>query len=285
MIGVVSNSKKNNGVVLYIKQNDKFKICPAGTISVTAKLNTLTAFYHLEPYYTTGNVFCLQPRQPLSFKEVFYYLTVIELNKWRYPTSRTADYEFLDMLIPAPNSIPQWVKDFNYISLIDHGKKEKAKAKVINTEGWTKVKIGDLFNLEKGKVSISKLTLGGNTPLVTNTVLNNGVNGCLDQGKRLLKGGSISIRCHGTTAMMSFYQPNDFYATDTVIVASLKSGKRLTLKQGLLVCALLELQAFRFNFYSKLVVNKLKNLNILLPLKGGEISPPADLFTNCVMSQ
>lgn len=142
---------------------------------------------------------------------------------------------------------------------------------------WQEVRIGDLFEVRPTKaykMTNSKLfATSGNTPVVTNSSLNNGVSGYVNL-EPTEKGGMITYS-DTTTSEGIFYQPKDFVGYSHVQgLYPLKYQDKWS-KNALLyfVCAFRKAAFGRFDYANKFNRNIAREMKVLLPLyPNGEIA-------------
>ncbi|MBO7126655.1 restriction endonuclease subunit S [bacterium] len=79
----------------------------------------------------------------------------------------------------------------------------------INTNGWKKFKIGELFTTVLSKDDIQpKNIVQGDTPLISSGKTNNGIVAFIESKKsKLWNPGTITVDMFGK----AFYQPNPYY--------------------------------------------------------------------------
>jgi len=114
-VNFVSRTSKNNGVSALVELVDNITALPAGLITVAVGGSVMESFVQTEPFYTGRDVYCLNPKQILSFNEKIFYCICIRKNKYRYSYGRQANRTIKDILIP--DTPPEWIKNITTISL------------------------------------------------------------------------------------------------------------------------------------------------------------------------
>lgn len=110
--GVGINGVKGK-VILNAKDGARHKPKPAGTITVAAGGSVLETFLQAEPFYTGVSNLCLTAREKMSDQAKLFYCALIRANKFRYNYGREANPTLPDILFPAPDCLPDWVKKTN----------------------------------------------------------------------------------------------------------------------------------------------------------------------------
>ena len=111
-IPFVSRASTNNGIVAFVKRIGELPPNPAHTISVACSGTVLSTFYQPVEYYSGRDVYILKPRSNFTKSEMLYYCTAIEKNKYRYNYGRAANKTLRDILVPAPDKLPDWLNDY-----------------------------------------------------------------------------------------------------------------------------------------------------------------------------
>jgi hypothetical protein len=113
-INFVSRTSKNNGVSARVKMHHDVTPIPAGTISVAAGgAYVMESFLQPAPYYSGRDLYYLVPRIPLSTQAKLYYCVCLKCNRFRFSYGRQANSTLEELLVPPPEEIPKWVKEFS----------------------------------------------------------------------------------------------------------------------------------------------------------------------------
>ena len=142
--------------------------------------------------------------------------------------------------------------------------------------GTNHCKTFDLFDFitsfERGKSGRAKSLLDGDLPLISTQESINGISAFVDRGKvdKVYPSGRLTISTNGSSCC-AFYHEYDFAANPDVFVITLKE-RFLRDSFPLFLCAAVNSQSWRFNYYRKFSQDHLKNLTIQLPVdEEGEI--------------
>lgn len=254
-IPFVSRTKKNNGVLSFVKEDVSHKINKSGTISVALVGNVMTSYYHNYDYYSSQGMVILKPKTKLTEYELIFYCLCLQKNFVKYNYGRIPDKQLSEILLPK--KIPDYVNTKN-IPLIKHTYK---RYKTIDLEP---VLISDYFDLFIGKkiVSLNEL-IKGDTPVVSATEFNNGVSLYANITPEF-NFKALTISKNGSVGEV-FYQEDPFCATKDVIV--MKPKFQFTNSIGIFISVILKLYfKTKFSYGRKITINKLNNAIIPLPL-------------------
>ena len=128
-------------------------------------------------------------------------------------------------------------------------------------------KYDKLFDIKKGeRIVVSKLSEKGKCPFVSSTDKNNGVSHRLNI-KPNHKKNTITVNYDGSVGEV-FYQPDDFYALDSVNVLYPKFELNQFIAMFLIV--MIKKEGYRFNFYRKWGVERMNETQIYLPIKDND---------------
>ncbi len=135
----------------------------------------------------------------------------------------------------------------------------------MDTSTWGEFRLGDLFEIKKGKRLTSEDQTEGTTPYIGAIDSNNGVANHIGQ-KPLHTGNTISLTYNGSVGE-AFYQPDPFWATDDVNVLYLKPEQGvLNEKKAHFICTLLKQERYRYSYGRKWVLQSMKDTVLKLPL-------------------
>lgn len=262
-IKFISRTDKNNGVSAYVQKMDDVEPNPANTISVAGGGSVLATFFQQEPYYSGRDIYILIPKKQLSEVEMIFYCYCIRKNKYRYNYGRQANKTLKDILIPG--GIPEEWKNLS-IEKINTLKADPVNRinLDLNTENWSYFSLVDLFNVSASRDElIDDLTLGGKTPYVTSSEINNGVTDFVAE-ESTNKACTITANRGGSVGYF-FYQPMSYKATP-VDVRILIPKFNINTYIGLFLKTVLQLEKYRFNYSRKMGSDRLAKFKIKLPI-------------------
>lgn len=280
-INFISRASKNFGIIGKVRKVPLIEPYDAGLITVTLGGSYLLAsFIQPEIFYTAQNIKVLKPKHILTFSQKLFYCLCIQQNRFRYSShGREANVSLDNLLIP--DKIP---KKFDKYSLNDIGKDlskafKKSNLK-LNTALWKYFQLHDLFEVSASKDKlINKYTLGGGTPYITSSELNNGISSFVEEPPSN-KAKTITANRGGSVGRF-FYQPRDYLATP-VDVRILTPKFEINQYIGLFLTTILKKERYRFNYARKMGTDRLGYLKIKLPSKNG--NPDLELMEQFIKS-
>ncbi|MBO5950411.1 MAG: restriction endonuclease subunit S [Fibrobacteraceae bacterium] len=137
----------------------------------------------------------------------------------------------------------------------------------LNIENWTSFRLGDIFDIKKGKRLTSEDQTIGNTPYIGAIDSNNGIANYIGQSPTH-NGNTITLSYNGSVGE-AFYQPNAFWATDDVNVLYFKKENGVEFNEhiALFICAVLKKEKYRYCYGRKWVLESMNETRIKLPTK------------------
>ncbi len=259
-INFVSRKTTRNGVVARVKKIENIEPYPKGAITVTLGGSyLLTAYVQQREFYTAQNIRVLIPKKNMTIEEKLFYCYAISLNRFKYQAfGREANKTFDDLEIPE--TVPEWVRNKKiYLDDFKGNNKKKSKVKLDNMKYFNLI---DYFEMFAGKYYDKDLYKEGNTPLISASDLNNGIQEMISLEAKFPK-NSLTI---GKIGITTFYQPKDFLATSDVTVLVPKF-KEFNVNVGLFLKTLIELEKYKWSYGRQIRLEDCKKLRIKLPSK------------------
>lgn len=139
----------------------------------------------------------------------------------------------------------------------------------LNTSEWKEYRLGDLFEIKKGKRLTSEDQTEGTTPYIGAIDSNNGVSNYIGQAP-IHEGNTISLSYNGSVGQ-AFYQPIPFWATDDVNVLYFRD-KTISFNRNmaLFICTILKQEQYRYCYGRKWVLDSMNETMVKLPTKDGK---------------
>ena len=152
----------------------------------------------------------------------------------------------------------------------------------LDINNWKEYRLGDLFDIKKGKRLTSEDQTEGSTPYIGAIDSNNGIANYIGQ-EATHAGNTISLSYNGSVGE-AFYQPMDFWATDDVNVLYFKSSNGVVFNQqlALFICTILRKEKYRYCYGRKWVLESMNETRIKLPSKDN--APDWEWMENYVKS-
>lgn len=183
-VNFVGRSSENHGVSAVVSPIADMPPYEAGLITVAlggSKL--LSSFVQEAPFYTAQNVAVLRPRIPMTFQQKIFVCLCIRHNRFRYSAfGREANRTLRTMIIPAPSDFPTWLATDTESEIATLRRPfNSALTPSLNVKSWSNYKLGELFDIKKGRrLTKSNMTFG-NTPFVGASDSSNGYTATIGQ--------------------------------------------------------------------------------------------------------
>lgn len=138
----------------------------------------------------------------------------------------------------------------------------------LDISNWKEYRLGDIFDIKKGKRLTSEDQTEGTTPYIGAIDSNNGIVNYIGQ-EATHAGNTITLSYNGSVGE-AFYQPIDFWATDDVNVLYFKSSNGVAFNQylALFICTILKREKYRYCYGRKWVLDSMNETKIKLPSSG-----------------
>ncbi len=267
-IAFVSRKMGDNGVSAFVEPIDGLPPALSGELSVALGGNgVLSTFLQERPFYTGRDVAILTPRHQFSKATLLFYCMCIRANRYRYNYGRQANRTLRSIVLPSPDKFPDWVDS----TAVDRftGADQPADPKSLTLSDptqWPEYRLGDLFQIKKGKrLTKARMTFGA-TPFIGAIDNNNGLTAFIGQ-PTIHQENTITVNYNGNGVAEAFYQPTPFWCSDDVNVLYPKFP--LTPAIGLFVTTVIRLEKYRFNYGRKWHLERMRAAVIRLPQKDG----------------
>ena len=259
---LISSKGDDNGIYGFFNIKNYYK-APFITVPSTGTIGQ--AFVQEKDCSVDDNCLVLIPQNKLNKEELFQVAFQIRLNKWKYKYGRQITPKRLVEQKIKLTKIKISYKDF-CDRLIPEEKKRR-KIKINKDVRW--VKLANLCNIEK-KTALPQNQMGlkGKTPYVTTSSKNNGVSNFVNEEPNT-KAKCLTVALNGSVAE-TFFQFDDFITSGDNAVLTLKNNYNPYLL--IFIGFMIERQNWKYNYYQKLSLRKLKNFQIPIPFdKKGNI--------------
>lgn len=135
----------------------------------------------------------------------------------------------------------------------------------LNKENWMEFRLGDYFDVKKGKRLTSEEQTDGTTPYIGAIDSNNGLANKIGQNP-IHEGNTISLSYNGSVGE-AFYQPTAYWATDDVNALYFKEENEYEFNEyvGMFIATILKQERYKFSYGRKWVVKAMENALIKLP--------------------
>ena len=228
---LVSNSTADNGIGDFIA--DRPDNVWSNFISVAYGSGTGIAFYHEQKAFVGETVMALVPKFNMTPSVGIFIagvLTRYGADTYKYERKPKVDEyrtEVTIMLPATPDGQPDWAYMDAYMSEVlkkeevfaEHLASLTAEAVVdghpLDTSSWKAFRIGELFEIRKGRRLTKAAQIEGDTAFIGATMFNNGVTAFIGNNEHVFPGHCLSV-CYNGAVGVTFFQKDDFWASDDV---------------------------------------------------------------------
>jgi len=257
---LISSTGEDNGIFGFFNISNNYQ-APFITVPSTGTVGQ--AFIQEQDCSVDDNCLVLMPIKKLSKEELFQIAFQIRLNKWKYRYGRQITPE---RLATQKISLIESKLSYDKLSKKFLPKKSK-KIKVLENKNVKLIKVNDLCDIQK-KTALPQNALEENgTPYVTTTSKNNGISNFVNEEPNT-KAKCLTVALNGSVGE-TFFQFDDFITSDDNAVLTLK--KKYNPYLLFYIGAMIKNHRWRYNYYRKLNISKLKKMTIPTPYKNGSI--------------
>ncbi|HEX4029133.1 MAG TPA: hypothetical protein VHX20_02160 [Terracidiphilus sp.] len=265
-IAYITNGFSNNGVVGFVKPKSSDSVYRFTGLAVSAFGE---ATVQIPPFIARGNggsgLVVLEPLKTMTADQLGYVAAHFNTQiRWRFSWSRMATVDRLKALeIPRLNS--RLVR-YQIRPLLP------ARAEVTNPSWkpqFREFPLDSLFRLEAGDYYNASDLPEGDIPLVSCGDRNNGIMGFVKVPETKTYCNKLTISFNGMDTLTTKYHPYRFAAKDDVAICSPRNP--LKLATLFFVQLMMGREKWRYNYYRKCFMEKLKRQTVALPAKNRRI--------------
>ncbi|MFX0593307.1 restriction endonuclease subunit S [Melissospora conviva] len=192
----------------------------------------------------------------MSLQEKAWWAQCIASNRYRYNFGRQANRTLASLELP--DGVPEWVRSAPVPTFKG---KNSAQPLVLDTRLWREFRIGDLFELRRGRNVVKREMSPGSTAFVSASSADNGITAWINLAPDFT-GGQITINSNGSVGE-AFYQPYPFIASGDVTV--LLPNRPMSPAAALFFCTLARADKYRWNYGRKWGLTKIRESVVKLP--------------------
>jgi hypothetical protein len=261
----VSHGSSFGGVIGYVLPMPQDKVFQFDGIAISSFCE---ASVHVPPFIGDGRsgngLVILEPRDELNLKQLAFSASYINIAlKWRFSWYKQTT---VDRLRRLPF-------DFSIIPEAEFPVAESLPSYVVNPRREVDLKfepviLESLFEIENGEYhNVSKLN-SGTTPVISCKDEDNGIIGFYDISSSNIHPPGLTIACDGHP-LTTKRHPYSFAVMDNVAVC--KPRRQLRPTTQFFIQLMLNRERWRYSYYRKCYIDKLKRFKIPLPIKDSEI--------------
>ena len=276
----ISASMSNNGVTDKVNPEIVEKKFAGDCITIVNNGHAGEAFYQNEEFTCSHDVNILRLKDyKMNVSVAMFLIPFIKKEKFRFNYGRKWRYERMgNSEIKLPVDVkgnPDWgfmenyiKKSFDMSPMVKKAKKLKRMTETTDSKlEFKKFKTfaySDIFEIKKGKrVVMTTLNQTGNNVFVSAIDHNNGVS-CYSDLKPNQKGNTITVNYDGNGVAEAFYQPDPYWALDSVNVLYPKF--ELNPYIAMFLITLIKKEKYRFSYGRKWHKERMGKSQIKLPV-------------------
>lgn len=262
-VNFVSRAMGNNGVTARVDVS--VPSARAGEMSVALGGNgVLSTFVQPEPFVCGRDVMILTAiDSAMMVEEKLWWARCIWENRYRFSYGRQANRTLGSMLVP--DTVPDWVAK---TPLPTHEGLTRAAGTPVplsdpNAGEWRDFRLGDLFDIKKGKRLTKAARVPGPTRFVGASEKNNGITD-MNEVVPIFPAECLTVVYNGNSVGYAFYQDEPFFACDDVNVLLPKTV--MSRWTQLFVAAVIKHGRSRFTYGYKWTLARMKETTVRLPV-------------------
>lgn len=212
-----------------------YDVSPEYADAITVSCNGVgcgSVFYHDGQFAITGDASVMQEKQEMTREAKLFVAAICDslfFAKYSYAEkcNPAGLAEELISLPATPDGQPDWAYMDAYMSEVlkkeevfaEHLASLTAEAVAdghkLDTSGWKAFRLGDLFEIRKGRRLTKAVQIEGDTAFIGATMFNNGVTAFIGNNEHVFPGHCLSV-CYNGAVGVTFFQKDDFWASDDV---------------------------------------------------------------------
>ena len=254
----ISNGLSNNGVVGLVtpEPNDKVFRVPSICVSAFAE-----ATPHRAPFIARGNggsgLVVLEPTQPMDERNLIQIAAFINNQvRWRFNWYRQATAGRRRSVL-IPNDLPKTVRsESDFLPAV---RNQVRDAWSLNLGTY---RLDELFELVPGRYHALNQLEAGHVPVISCGGTDNGIAGFYSVNADQVHRAKLTIALNGSP-MLTLWHPYPFAGKDDVAICTPRTP--LQVSTLLFIQAIINRERWRFSYYRKCYMGKLRRFSIQLP--------------------
>lgn len=268
-VAYVGNGLGNNGVLAFVNPRPRDRVFEFRGIAVSAFCE---ATVQVPPFIACGRagngLTVLEPRQPMSMAQLASIAAYINLAvRWRFSWYRQTTADRIKTLLIPDGKPPPGIQ-FDVSASVP-------TSTATSAPDWdlclAEFPLDDLFDLVPGDYHSLAALPPGDIPVVSCGDENNGIAGFRAVSDHLYR-ERLTIAFNGMNTLTAKYHPYTFAAKDDVAVCVPRAALELTTL--IFVQTMLKREQWRYSYFRKCFIEKLRRFRVSLPAKDGSLDEP-----------
>jgi hypothetical protein len=266
-VAFVTNGLRDNGIQGFVKPFDEDRVFDFVGIVLSAFLE---ATVQVPPFIARGNggsgLLVLEPQASLTPAQLGFVAAYVNTAlSWRFSWYRQTNVDRVRRLVIPDPRIAK-LAAFSVGSLLPT---QASGGRVTWTGTGRRFPLGSIYELRPGDYhSVSDLQ-PGSIPIVSCGDADNGISGFVDVEPDHIYEHRLTIAFNGMNTLTAKYHPYQFAAKDDVAIC--RPFTPLRVSTQLFIQVMLNRERWRYSYYRKCFMNKLKRFSVLLPSSAGRI--------------
>ena len=262
----VTNGFNNNGVIGFVRPMPRDAVYSFSGLAVSAFGE---ATVQIPPFIARGNggsgLVVLEPITPMSADQLGYIAAYINTHiRWRFSWSRVATVDRLKGFeIPNIDSPPVRYAVRSLLPARTEQPKPSWRPR------FKKVPLDAIFELRPGDYHNAGVLPEGDIPLISCGDANNGIMAFVDVPNHCVFQSMLTISFNGMNTLTTKYHPYRFATKDDVALCFPRKPVRVSTL--FFIQIMMARERWRYNYYRKCFMEKLKRQSVELPVRNGEI--------------
>jgi len=265
-VAFVTNGFRQNGVLGFVKPKPTDRVFNSIGIVISAFCE---ATVQIPPFVARGNggsgLIVLEPKQATTPAELGYVAAYInKVIRWRFSWSRQASVERIRRLeIPNPSPSPVQFRVRELLPSISQVSKQRWR---VNFKPFC---LNSIYELVAGDYHSAANLPSGDIPLVSCGDANDGIMAFVTVPENRIYDHKLTIAFNGMNTLTTKYHPYRFAAKDDVALCTPRTPLRLSTE--VFIQMMMNRERWRYSYYRKCYMDKLKRFAVPLPAKDGKI--------------
>ena len=264
LIPFVTNGLANNGVLGLVTADRTDKVFRFDGICVSAFAE---ASPHLGPFIARGNggsgLVVLEPKTPMSHQRLIQIAAYLNTQvRWRFNWYRQVSAIRLGAVV-IPDGLPEWTK--TSADLVLEPRECSRGEWNLNLRPYP---LEEIFDLRPGRFHALNQLESGGTPVISCGGIDNGIAGYYSVESQYIHRDKLTIALNGSP-LLTLWHPYYFAGKDDVAICTPTTSLRVSTL--LFIQMMMNRERWRYSYYRKCYMGKLRRFCIQLPTVGDSI--------------
>ncbi len=278
VVPYITRSEFNNGISQFVDEIQDQKYSKNSGNVIVIGLDTQTVFYQEYPFYTGQNIQVLM-NENLNKSIALFLIPLLKIQmkkfNWGGNGATLSRLKKTKIMLPInENNEPDWQFMERYVQNIEVAQTTKLLGYFSDKIMSIKLELGDVkwsvfnFNevfteITRGKRLIKADQVVGDTPYVSSTSLNNGVDNFISNSVKIRKFQNTLTIANSGSVGSTFYHPYEFIASDHVTCLKIKNADKYVY---LFIATIVRRLSEKYSFNREINDQRILKERLLLPI-------------------